>query len=333
MTSISTASITTTNTKANVSKFIESASKVLMVIPSTFGFNAETATTNTFQKQSAADSKLSLEIAKKAEVETRQVVDMLRKEGVMIYAVEEKEVNIKAEPLPDAVFPNNVFTFHHNGSVGVHAMCHPSRRQERRVLESAVIKHLSIPKSVTIHRWCDEFEPKQKYGEGTGSMVMDHSAKIIYACLSPRTDSLVMEAIAKSTGYSVFTFHASTTSPIYHTNVMLSIGSTFAICCAESVTDITERQELIRKLQSSGKDVILFSISQMNDYACNVLQLLDQKGSTLLAMSDTAFAAWTTEQKQRIQDKHKCRIVHCAIPTIEKYGGGSLRCMLAEILF
>jgi len=294
------------------------ASSILMIRPARFGFNRQTAVSNTFQND---PGDLSAEaILSKAQAEFDQFVLTLRSEKIDVVVVEDTEAPEK----PDAVFPNNWVSFHPDGRVILYPMAVENRRWERRPEIIDLLKQQFDIRQIT------DLSPEEHQGkilEGTGSMVFDHINKIVYAGISPRTHPDLFESLAQSLDYHPILFH--TTDAIYHTNVMMSIGEGFVVICLESISNPEERQAVKQALISSKLHIIEVSLSQMNRFACNILQVANQDGQLFLVMSQTAENAFTSEQKQALSEY--AQIVSVAIPTIETIGGGSARCMMAEI--
>lgn len=317
-------------------------SRVLMVRPSGFARNAETAGTNAFMHDvSAAGGGGEMDVRSRALAEFERVVAALRGAGV--------EIAVDDDPalasLPDAVFPNNWFTTHALAGGGRRAITYPmlapSRRRERRERAFEVIREawgIEYPDRVRLET-LEEGGVRGGGGEileGTGSLVLDRVRGVAYAVRSARTCAGALAAFAGATGYRVVAFDASvrcedgTPQAIYHTNVMMTIGRTLAIWCPESVPGAPERAMVARELAASGREVVEISVMQMNAFAGNVLQLeVGERGGDVLAMSTRAYEAFTHAQRGGLM-RHG-RIVHVAIPTIEDIGGGGVRCMLAEV--
>lgn len=295
-------------------------SHILMVRPSSFGFNAETAINNTFQKEPSSGDPI--EVSVKAREEFDAFVEILRREGVDVTVLQDTDAPQK----PDAIFPNNWVTFHGDGTLVTYPMYSPLRRLERREdLPSELSKRFFINREIHL----EEAESENRFLEGTGSMVLDRVNKIAYACISQRTDKQLLETWCSQMGYTPFLFHAvSNGTPIYHTNVMMAIGSKVAIVCLDCLPDLSERNMLRQKL-SKHHDVVEISNQQVDSFAGNMLAIRNDEGEELMVMSATAEASLTEEQRKIIEES--CRIVSAPIPTIESIGGGSARCMIAEI--
>lgn len=295
---------------------------LLMVRPAHFGFNEETAGNNAFQVN---DQSLSAsEIQEQAKAEFDAFVAKLRAAGIQVIVVEDT-----AEPLtPDAVFPNNWVTFHHDGLIITYPMYAPKRRLERR---EDVLNDLGREFAITNHVRMEAHEEQDKFLEGTGSMILDHPNCLVYACLSPRTDAVLLDEFARITGYTPVVFHAvdAQGQDIYHTNVMMALGESFVVIVLDSVRDEKEKAALLARFAATGKEVIDLSLAQMLAFAGNMLQVRNTAGQTFLVMSTQAYESLQTKQITQIE-KHT-RILHSPIKTIETYGGGSARCMIAEV--
>lgn len=298
---------------------MQTTSHLLMVAPVNFGYNAETAVNNAFQV--AGHDKGAQE---KAASEFSGFVEVLRHNGVDVTVVSDT-----AEPhTPDSIFPNNWISFHHDGTVVLYPMYALNRRLERKqhVLEA-------VSNKFTIARQLDlsGYEAESMYLEGTGSMVLDRDHKIAYACLSPRTDEKVLADFCKKAGYQPVTFTATDDQhrEIYHTNVMMCVADRFVVICLECIQDDNEQELLRSTIQESGKEIIDITPGQMNDFAGNMLQVENKNGEKLLVMSSRAFASLDKEQIAQLEPYN--RIIHSPLTTIETNGGGSARCMMAEI--
>ena len=294
---------------------------ILMVRPAAFGFNEETAANNAFQVKN--ESLSAEEIQQSALQEFDTFVNKLSAIGVEVIVVEDS-----AEPhTPDAIFPNNWISFHQDGLVVTYPMFSSIRRKERR---PEIISDLMADFSVETRIFFEDYEREEKYLEGTGSLVLDRENKVMYACLSPRTDRALTEELAERLDYKavIFTAVDEEGQEIYHTNVMMALGETFAIICLDVIVDIMERQEVIEVLEDSGKEIIEISIDQMMQFAGNMLQVRGQD-SSYLVMSQAAYDSLDEEQVEEI--KQHTKILSSPIPTIEELGGGSVRCMMAEV--
>jgi hypothetical protein len=294
-----------------------------MIRPAAFGWNPETAGSNRFQRQGAGPSEAASALAV---AEFDAVATALQAAGVEVHAIEEPATSA----CPDAVFPNNWVSLHHDGTLVLYPMLAPSRRRERRM---QVLVELERRGGFGVARLVDltHHELAGRFLEGTGSVVFDHAAKVAYACLSPRTDRAVLEELCEELEYEPFAFDATGTDgvAVYHTNVLLSIGRRNVIVCAESVP-ATQRAALLERLRASGRSVLEVSHGQMTAFACNVLELEASDGAAVLAMSARAHDSLGRRALDELRESVQ-RIVSVPIPTIEQRGGGSVRCMLAEV--
>lgn len=294
-----------------------------MIRPTRFGFNEETAASNAFQNgRFAAQTKTVAQ--ESALQEFDEMVVHLRSAGVDVIVIDDTP-----EPhTPDSIFPNNWVSFHYNGSVILYPMQAENRRLERRqdVLDQ-LAEHFFINRVIDL----TGFEQQGKYLEGTGSMVLDRRYKIAYACLSPRTHEEVLDEFALQMNYEIVRFNAvdETGQPIYHTNVMLCIADQFALICLEAIPDLDERLLVRNSLELSGRQIIEITLDQMKRFAGNMLQVKNQRGASLLVMSTTAYESLTHWQIDSLNDH--CELLHVDLPIIEGHGGGSARCMMAEI--
>lgn len=301
------------------------AKTVLMIEPVHFGFNAETAVNNYFQTP-VDDSNETLQ--QLALNEYLSMVEKLRSVGIEVISVRDTEKPYT----PDSIFPNNWISFHEDGQVVLYPMFAPNRRAERRTdIPQIVENHGHLLSNI------DDFsfwEEENRFLEGTGSMILDRRNKIARAAISERTDKSLFLQFCSTFGYKPVTFTAnqsvgSERKPVYHTNVMLCVADCYAVICAESIDDLSEREMVIRSLQESGKTIIEISEKQMHHFAGNMLQLANGVGKRFLVMSQTAFDCLNDEQRDSLQAINE--LIICAIPTIEKAGGGSVRCMMAEV--
>jgi hypothetical protein len=298
----------------------QTTSTVLMIAPAAFAANDQTATSNHFQQL----AEKSPDTSQRARAEFDGLVAALRAAGVEVMVVPDTPFPVK----PDAVFPNNWFSTHADGTVVLYPMMTPNRRIERRldVIEELRVRGF-VARSITdLSGW----EQRGHYLEGTGSLVLDRVHRIAYACRSVRTSSVVLAAFAAALGYRIVMFDAKDAlgRPIYHTNVMLSIGSRFAAICLEAIPD-REARMVAESLVSTGHEIVELSLSQITAFAGNMLELGTSTGSCI-ALSSAARKALTATQKGRLEALAG-PLVCAPIETIEKQGGGSVRCMLAEI--
>jgi len=308
---------------AGSSRLRQSADAVLMVRPADFGWNPETAGSNAFQRPVAAPADVGREHALS---EFDALVVALGEAGVRVFGLDEPGPSA----CPDAVFPNNWLSLHHDGTVVVYPMMAPSRRIERRMELIARVEELG---GYAATRLLDlsRHEFSGRYLEGTGSVVFDHAGRVAYACRSPRTDESVLRELCEELGYEPVAFDAAdaTGVPVYHTNVLLSVGTRSAILCADAVAQ-AGRGPLLERLQAGGRRVVPIDLAQMAEFAGNALELRASWGSSVLAMSERAWRAFGPAERETLRDCVDA-VVAAPVPTIEQCGGGSVRCMLAEV--
>lgn len=300
----------------------QTTSVILMVRPAHFGFNEQTASNNAFQVN---DGRLTpKEISQRAVAEFDTFVKTLQSVGVEIIVVEDTDQPIKF----DAVFPNNWVSFHEDGTVITYPMFSENRRLERR---EDIIDRLFQQYHFKNRIHLEPAENDDKFLEGTGSMILDRVHKVVYACLSPRTNEEVLKEFCLKTGYTPVIFHSidGKGQDIYHTNVMMALGETLAVICLDTIKDVEERKAVEESLKATGKTIIPITLKQMNAFAGNMLQVRNKWGDTLLVMSQQALDSLTPEQVKRLNNH--TNIVCSPLSIIEKYGGGSARCMMAEV--
>ena len=297
---------------------MQNSTHLLMIQPVNFGFNAQTAVNNVFQKNIGGD------VQQKALQEFNDFVALLHANKVDVTVVEDS-----VHPsTPDSIFPNNWISFHADGRIFLYPMFAVNRRQERKTdVLDAVKNKFTVTDIIDL----STSEADQLFLEGTGSMVLDRENKIAYACLSPRTDEKILNEFCSMAGYKPVTFKAtdSTGVDIYHTNVMMCIADTFAVICLDSIADDEERKNVIATLQKTQKEIVDITLQQLNSFAGNMLQVKNVNGALLLVMSTQAFESLTDVQIEILQKYN--RIIHSSLNTIETAGGGSARCMMAEV--
>lgn len=297
------------------------ANTILMIRPGAFGFNTETASDNLFQVKTGVSNKV-LQLNALAEFDN--MVSRLRINGVDVRVIEDTATPIK----PDAIFPNNWFSTSPNGKLFVYPMYAPSRRAEKRDDIIQTLKKQFIIKD--FQDW-SEFEAEGRYLEGTGSMVIDHDNKLIYAAISERTSIALLERFAAANRYQAIPFLATDKDgfPVYHTNVVMALGEQFCVICEEAIEEEWELIAVRQLLESTHHHIIPITRAQMHSFAGNMLELKNNNGEHLLVLSQTAYDALRKEQKQMLEAYTK--LLPIAIPTIEQAGGGSVRCMMAEV--
>ena len=296
------------------------ASHFLMIRPAAFGYNPETAVNNAFQHAGE-----HVGIQEKALQEFDAFVDLLDRNDIDVTVV-----NDTPEPhTPDAIFPNNWFSTHADGTLCLFPMFAGNRRLERKQTVLDTLKNKFDVKHIVDFT---AYETQQKFLEGTGSMTLDRENHIAYACLSPRTDKQVLFDFCIKLGYAPCYFHATDKNGVamYHTNVMMCVGEHHAIVCLESITDEEQRNELAETLENTGKTIIPITLQQVQQFAGNMLEVKNLYHKYFLILSHTAYRALTPEQTAKLQLNNKT-LLHPDLHTIETYGGGSARCMMAEI--
>ncbi|MEQ8626736.1 arginine deiminase-related protein [Ekhidna sp.] len=298
---------------------------LMMIRPVAFHRNEQTAVNNYYQK--AEENASAEEIQQQALEQFDQFVEKLRSEGVDVTVFDDTP-----DPAtPDSIFPNNWISFHQDGVLRLYPMYAKNRRLERREDIVAGLKaKFKVSDVVSFTNW----EQKAAYLEGTGSLLLDRQNKIAYAAISDRTMPEVLEDFCDEAGFDPVTFHALQTVdgkrlPIYHTNVMMCLGEDFSVVCLDSIDDLEERENLVETLEETDKEIIEITEEQKEQFAGNMLQVLGKDDQRLVVMSSAAFHSLSDEQKAQLS-KHG-KLVHSDIHTIEKLGGGSARCMMAEI--
>lgn len=294
------------------------SSHILMIRPVQFDYNAQTAVNNSFQQKSA-DS----DIQQRAAVEFDNFVTKLRDNGVTVTVIQDSP-----QPhTPDSIFPNNWISFH-EGTICLYPMYAVNRRQERKpnVLE-AIRRWYPVNKTVDL----TGFEQQLQFLEGTGSMVLDREHKKAYACLSPRTNENLLQEFCAQFGYKPVVFHATDISghEIYHTNVMMCVADKYAVICTDTISDPAEKDLVLNSLVKTGKEPVIITMDQMNHFAGNMLQVQNGAGKKLLVMSYQAWQSLDPLQKKTLENYNT--VIHTPLETIETNGGGSARCMMAEV--
>jgi hypothetical protein len=300
---------------------LQLASTILMIRPAAFGFNEETAVNNYFQSNTVINKDL---LQQKALAEFDNMVHTLRTHGIAVLVIDDSE----EPPKPDALFPNNWLSTSPNGILAVFPMYAPSRRIEKRVEILEQIAKEFVVKDV--QDW-SEYEVEGRFLEGTGSMVIDHDNKMIYACVSERTSLSVLEKFAAANGYQAIAFLATDKNgmPVYHTNVVMTMGDGFCVLCEEAIDEEWELIAVRQLLESTGHAIIAITREQMHQFAGNMLQLKNTNGEKFLVMSQTANDSLRKEQRQMLEAYST--LLSIAVPTIEEVEGGSVRCMMAEM--
>jgi hypothetical protein len=304
----------------------QTTNTILMIRPLHFRMNEQTAVNNYYQK--VLDNLLPETVNAKAQQEFDAYVEKLRSIGVNVIVVNDTD----EFDTPDSIFPNNWVSFHENGNVGLYPMFAENRRLERSedVLE-AVEKAGFIIKNIVDYT---DAEDEHVFLEGTGSILLDRVNRKAYCALSPRADEDLFIEFCEDFEYMPVLFTANQTvngerKAIYHTNVMMCLGETFAVICLSCIDDKKERRNVIDHLKEDGKDIIDISEAQVNNFTGNMLQVKGENDTSYLVMSEAAYNSLTENQIERLK-KH-CNILFSSLDTIEACGGGSARCMMAEV--
>ena len=299
---------------------------ILMIRPVQFRMNEQTAVNNYYQKtieHLTPDAVNALAVE-----EFDAFVQKLQAAGIQVVVVEDT----REFDTPDSIFPNNWISFHQNGTIALYPMFAENRRFERKesVVEAVEDKGFSIKHVVDY----TEAEQENLFLEGTGSIILDREYQKAYCALSPRADEQLFIEFCEDFDFFPVIFSAYQTvnqkrEKIYHTNVMMCIGSTFAVICLDSIDDKKERKNVINHLKKDNKDIIEITEDQVNQFAGNMLQLLGKNNTPFLIMSQSAFDSLRADQLSKLE-KHT-KIISSSLQTIEACGGGSARCMMAEI--
>lgn len=304
----------------------QTTNSILMIRPVGFRMNEQTAVNNYYQK--VLDGLLPETVNLKAQLEFDEFVVKLRNAGISVTVVEDT----KTPDTPDSIFPNNWISFHENGDVALYPMFAENRREERRedildLLEEDGFKIENIVDYTSA-------EEDQIYLEGTGSLLIDRPNGKVYCALSPRADEELVIEFCEDFDYAPVIFEAFQTvngerKLIYHTNVMMCLGETFAVICADCIDDKKERKMVLDNLKADDKEVILITEDQVNSFAGNMLEVRGKDDKRYLIMSDAAYKSLKPTQIEKLE--FHCEILTSSLDTIEACGGGSARCMMAEI--
>jgi hypothetical protein len=293
---------------------------VLLIRPANFGFDAEAAQSNVFAAETA-----DADVERLALAEFETLAQRLVDAGVNVLILDD----LPDPPKPDAVFPNNWVSFHADGTMVVYPMATQARRIERN---PDAVRRLVEDRGFEVGRVIDLsfHERNGRFLEGTGSLLLDRPNRRAFATLGPRTNASAVADFDDRLDYSTFIFDARDRSgrPIYHTNVLMSLGSRFAVLCTETV-DGTHRDVLIGEIEASGRALIEVDYDQLRKFACNLIELRNGAGDPLIALSSAAVASFRPEQLRRLESFGE--LVHVPVPTIEAVGGGSVRCMIADV--
>tara|TARA_R110000787_G_scaffold192886_4_gene304381 strand:+ start:8527 stop:9465 length:939 start_codon:yes stop_codon:yes gene_type:complete len=304
----------------------QTTNSILMIRPINFRMNEQTAVNNYYQK--IVENLLPATVNANAQKEFDAYVEKLELHGINVVVISD----IKGSDTPDSIFPNNWVSFHENGTVGLYPMFAENRRFERRedVLDILEEKGFVIENIVDY----TAAEEEDLFLEGTGSLLLDRFNRKAYCALSPRADEDLFIEFCEDFEYTPVVFTANQTvngerKPIYHTNVMMCLAETFAMICLDSIDDKKERKNVLKHLKEDGKKVIAISEEQVQNFAGNMLQVRGTDDELFLVMSQAAFDSLNTSQIAQIENH--CKIISSSLDTIEACGGGSARCMMAEI--
>ena len=302
----------------------QATNSILMIRPINFGYNEETAQDNHYQIKELTYNNVN----ERAQKEFDNMVFILRQNGVSVHVFQDDE----NEYTPDSVFPNNWVSFHENGDVGLYPMCAENRRMERRpeVLDFLENEGFTISNIVDY----SSAESENKFLEGTGSMILDRENRLAYCSISNRSNEDLFIEFCEDFQFTPIIFNSFQTVgnkrlPIYHTNVMMCVATDYVIVCLDSIDDKKQRKNVSSFIKESGKKLIKISENQVESFAGNMLELVNDKGESILVMSKSAEDSLNENQKNIITKYSK--IISSDINTIETCGGGSTRCMMAEI--
>ena len=304
----------------------QTTNTVLMIRPIAFRMNEQTAVNNYYQK--VLDTLTPETVNAKAQEEFDRFADVLKQNGINVIVVQDT----KEPDTPDSIFPNNWISFHQNGDVVLYPMFAENRRLERREDVLDILEGQGfIIENVMDYTSAEE---DNLFLEGTGSMILDRVNKKVYCALSPRAEEELVIQFCEDHDMLPVIFESYQTvnnerKLIYHTNVMMCLGETFAVICLDSIDDKSERKNVVKQLKEDGKEIVEITEEQVNNFAGNMLELTNDKGEKLLIMSTQAYNILTPNQVKTLE-KH-ARIVHSSLDIIEACGGGSARCMLAEV--
>ncbi|MCA5006587.1 citrulline utilization hydrolase CtlX [Sphingobacterium bovistauri] len=301
----------------------QSTNCILMVRPASFRSNEETAVNNYFQDTDAVDKNTNF----LAQAEFDNAVKTLQLEGVQVIVLEDSG----KYDTPDSIFPNNIISFHGDKAILYPMFAHNRQRE-------IFLNHLGVLEKNDIHfktlKDYSIYTEQEIYLEGTGVLILDRENKIAYCSISERANQELLSIFCEDNQYKPVVFHATQNLgeerlPIYHTNVMMALGTNFSVICLDTIQDNEEKQTVIESLTSTNKTIIPISEHQMNHFCGNILELKDKDRNIIIVMSEQAHKAFSDEQIDQLENFG--RIVQIPLYTIEKYGGGSMRCMIAEV--
>lgn len=297
----------------------QTTNTILMIRPAAFGYNTQTAVNNAFQQESN-----DADVNQKAQKEFDNFVNILQSHGINTFVINDT----KTPHTPDSIFPNNWASYHQDGTVILYPMFAENRRDERN---KNVLHKISEKYVICSIVDFTQHEIENRFLEGTGSIILDRKENIAYACLSPRTDKSLFNEFCKKLNYNPVVFNSvdEKGQQIYHTNVIMCVADKYVVICLETIDNTDEKEKVINTITQSGKEIISINFSQMNHFAGNMLQVQNEKGEKFLVMSTQAYKSLNEEQIEKIESFNP--IIHAPLYTIEQNGGGSARCMMAEI--
>lgn len=306
-----------------ITYIMQTTNTVLMIEPIAFGYNAQTAENNYFQVE-----QKGTEVQERALAEFNRFVAALESHKINVIRVKDTLV----PHTPDSIFPNNWISFGSDGTVVLYPMFAENRRAERRMDILDIIKEQGFDVRHVDDR--TDSEAKDLFLEGTGSIIFDHDNRLAYGSVSLRLDDALFRTFCDDYGYQAVVFHSFQTCgderlPIYHTNVMMCVADRFAVICLDCIDDLEERKLVEAQLVKSGKEIVEISEAQMQSFAGNMLQVQNEDQQSFLVMSGSAYRSLTAAQISQIEAYSQ--IIHADLETIETNGGGSARCMLAEV--
>ncbi len=300
---------------------MQTTNNILLIKPCCFQYNTETESSNLFQQQLVENKE---DIIEKAILEFTNFAQQLINNGINVTIIDDTSAPEK----PDAVFPNNWISFHENGKIVLYPMLAENRRIERR---QEIIDEIGDKFNIKQIIDLTYFEKEAKFLEGTGSVILDRVNSKAYACLSPRTNKEVLYQFCEEIGYLPIFFYSldENKNEIYHTNVMKCIGTYFDVVCLSSISDEQDKKNLIYELTKSNREIIDIDYTQVKNFAGNMLELKGSEGNSIIVLSQTAMNCLTSSQIESL--KKYGDLLPLNVNTIEKIGGGSVRCMIAEI--
>jgi hypothetical protein len=296
---------------------LQNPSEVLMRAPIHFSFNDETAASNAFQNSSSISNLSEIVLD-----EFKNAVTLLENNGIVVHS----EFPVNLQNTPDEVFPNNWFALLPSGELVLFPMEAPNRRLERN---ETIIDSLKKRASKVID--LSSFEDQNRFLEGTGSIIFDHDHRLAFCCESSRSDVKLLESLCRQINYEAISFLSEDLNgqAVYHTNVVMSIGENYVVICLESINDLLERAMIKAKIETTGKAIIDISFDQVNSFCGNILELKSKSGALKTIVSSTAFDTFRSDQKEILS--RSSDLVVIPVDTIEKVGGGSIRCIIAGL--